>query len=119
MAIAKNVQEFIAHQRAAVSANPECGTSHYNLAVGLLGLKKYEEAEKELCAAIECSPNLAEAYVQLGGSACSAGTLKAALNSITWRSSPGPGLLKGMGILDLQNFNWEISTKRFLPLKKR
>ena len=48
MAIAKNVEEYIAHQRAAVAANSECGTSHYNLAVGLLGLKKYEEAEKEL-----------------------------------------------------------------------
>ena len=44
MAKAKNVQEYIARQMAAIAANPECGTSHYNLAIGLLGLKKYEEA---------------------------------------------------------------------------
>jgi tetratricopeptide (TPR) repeat protein len=64
---AKNVEEYIARQQAAIAANPDCGTSHYNLAIGLLGLKKYDEAEKELFAAIECSPTLAEAYVQLGG----------------------------------------------------
>ena len=54
-------------QRAAIASNPDCGTSHYNLAVALLGQKKYDEAEKELFAAVECSPTLAEAYVQLGG----------------------------------------------------
>jgi tetratricopeptide (TPR) repeat protein len=64
---AKNIKEYIATQRAAIVANPGCGTSHYNLAVGLLGLKQFDEAEKELFEAIDCSPNLAEAYVQLGG----------------------------------------------------
>ena len=64
---AKNVEEYIARQRSAIASNPECGTSHYNLAVALLGQKKYDEAEKELHEAIQCSPNLAEAYVQLGG----------------------------------------------------
>lgn len=67
MTKAKNVHEYIARQRAAVAGNPECGTSRYNLAVALLGLKKYDEAEKELIAAVHCSPSLAEAYVQLGG----------------------------------------------------
>lgn len=67
MVQATNVEEYIARQRAAIASNPECGTSHYNLAVGLLGLQKYDEAEKELLEAIDCSPNLAEAYVQLGG----------------------------------------------------
>ena len=67
MAQAKNAEEYIATQRLAIASNPECGTSHYNLAVGLLGLGKFDEAEKELLEAISCSPNLAEAYVQLGG----------------------------------------------------
>ncbi|RLB84131.1 MAG: hypothetical protein DRH24_05960 [Deltaproteobacteria bacterium] len=64
---AKNVKEYVAQQRLAVAANPDCGTSHYNLAVGLLGLKKYDEAEEEFHAAVENSPNLAEAYAQIGG----------------------------------------------------
>lgn len=76
---AKNAEEYIAMQRAAIAGNPECGTSHYNLAVGLLGLKKYDEAEKELFAAIDCSPNLAEAYVQLGGICLQKGDLEGCL----------------------------------------
>ena len=67
MSTPETVEEYIAKQRAAVAQNPECGTSHYNLAVGLLGQKKYDEAEREFLEAIECSPSLAEAYVQLGG----------------------------------------------------
>ena len=76
---AKNVEEYIAAQRAAIAANPGCGTSHYNLAVGLLGLKKYDEAEKELFEAIDCSPTLAEAYVQLGGICLQRGDLEGCL----------------------------------------
>ena len=67
MSTPETVEEYIAKQRAAVAQNPECGTSHYNLAIGLLGQKQYDEAEKEFLEAIECSPSLAEAYVQLGG----------------------------------------------------
>jgi tetratricopeptide (TPR) repeat protein len=77
---AKNAEEYIATQRAAIAGNPECGTSHYNLAAGLLGLKKYDEAEKELFAAIDCSPNLAEAYVQLGGICLQRGDLEGCLD---------------------------------------
>ena len=64
---AKNVEEYIAQQRAFIASNPDCGTSHYNLAVALVGQKRYEEAEKALLEAVACSPSLAEAYVQLGG----------------------------------------------------
>ena len=67
MSKAKNVEEFIAVQRAAIASNPDCGNSHYNLAVALIGLQKYDEAEKALKEAIHCSPTLAEGYVQLGG----------------------------------------------------
>jgi len=79
MTKAKNAEEYISMQRAAIAGNPECGTSHYNLAVALLGLKKYDEAEKELTAAIHCSPNLAEAYVQLGGICLQKGDLEGCL----------------------------------------
>jgi Flp pilus assembly protein TadD len=63
----KNAEEFIAQQKQAIAQNPECGNSHYNLAIALMGQKKYDEAEKHLHEAIECSPGLAEAYVALGG----------------------------------------------------
>ena len=63
----KNAKEYIAKLRGALDSNSECGTTHYNLAVALLGIKEYDEAESELHAAIDCSPNLAEAFVQLGG----------------------------------------------------
>ncbi|CAB5121133.1 TPR domain protein [Olavius algarvensis associated proteobacterium Delta 3] len=79
MTIAENVHEFIEQQRRAVAQNPECGNSHYNLAIGLLGLKRYEEAERELLEAIENSPTLAEAYVQLGGISLQRGDLDGCL----------------------------------------
>ena len=41
---AKNAEEYIAIQQSAIARNPECGTSHYNLAVALLGQRKFEEA---------------------------------------------------------------------------
>ena len=80
MPLARNVNEYIQKQRMAVAQNPECGTSHYNLAIGLLGLKQYEEAEKELLAAIDCSPTLAEAYVQIGGICLAKGDLDGCLD---------------------------------------
>ena len=51
MTKAKNADEYIAHQRQAIAQNPECGNSHYNLAVALMGQKKYDEAETVLLAA--------------------------------------------------------------------
>lgn len=63
----KDADEQIAKLKAALTQNNECGTTHYNLAVALLGKQEYVEAEKELHEAIDCSPSLAEAYVLLGG----------------------------------------------------
>lgn len=63
----QNVDEYIARMRSTLTENTECGTTHYNLAVGLMGQQEYDAAEKALHDAIECSPNLAEAYVLLGG----------------------------------------------------
>ena len=94
---AKNVEEFIARQQAAIAANPDCGTSHYNLAIGLLGLKKYDEAEKELFAAIECSPTLAEAYVQLGGISLQRGDLEGCLHFNKRAVQSRAGFAEGYG----------------------
>jgi len=75
----QNAQEYIALQRQAIASNPECGTSHYNLGVALMGLKQYSEAEAEFQEAISCSPTLAEAYVQLGGIRLQQGDLEGCL----------------------------------------
>ncbi|MCP3875338.1 MAG: tetratricopeptide repeat protein [Desulfobacteraceae bacterium] len=63
----KDADEHIAELKSRLGQNDECGTTHYNLAVALLGKQEYVEAEKELHEAIDCSPSLAEAYVLLGG----------------------------------------------------
>jgi tetratricopeptide (TPR) repeat protein len=108
MAIAKNADEYIEHQRAAIASNPECGTSHYNLAVGLLGQKNYEEAEKELFLAIECSPTLAEAYVQLGGLCLQRGDLDGCFDFNQRAVKVRPGFSEGhsnMGFVHLQKGN--------------
>ncbi len=97
MPLAKDVHEYIEKQQRAVAQNPECGTSHYNLAVGLLGLKQYEEAEKELLEAIECSPSLAEAYVQLGGICLARGDLDGCLDWNKRATQARAGFSEGWG----------------------
>ena len=97
MTKAKNVQEYIARQRAAIAGNPECGTSHYNLAVALLGLKQYDEAEKELKEAIYCSPNLAEGYVQLGGICLQRGDLDGCMSYNQQSIKVRAGFAEGWG----------------------
>lgn len=63
----KDADEQIERLRGQLTQNDDCGTTHYNLAVALLGKQEYVEAEKVLHDAIDCSPTLAEAYVLLGG----------------------------------------------------
>lgn len=63
----QNADEYIATLHGHINENTECGTNHYNLAVALMGQQEYDAAEKALHDAVECSPNLAEAYVLLGG----------------------------------------------------
>ncbi|WP_022667227.1 tetratricopeptide repeat protein [Desulfospira joergensenii] len=63
----QNADEQIAKLRDQLSRNTDCGTTHYNLAVALMGKQEYAEAERVLHDAIDCSPTLAEAYVLLGG----------------------------------------------------
>jgi tetratricopeptide (TPR) repeat protein len=97
MTIPKTVDEYILKQRTAVIRNPECGTSRYNLAIGLLGQKRYDEAEKELLEAIECSPNLAEAYVQLGGIYLQRGDLDRCLEYNKQATNARAGFAEGYG----------------------
>jgi tetratricopeptide (TPR) repeat protein len=103
--VAKDVDEYIAIQRGAIAQNPECGNSHYNLAVALIGLKKLDEAEEELHTAVDCSPTLAEAYVQLGGICMQRGDMEGALyyNKMAVKSRAGfaPGYAN-IGFLLLQ-----------------
>lgn len=97
MAIAKNAEEFIAKQQQAIAMNPECGTSRYNLAVALMGQKKYDEAEKQLKAAVHCSPSLAEAYVLLGGICLQRGDLDGCLDYNKQAIHSRAGFAEGYG----------------------
>ncbi|MEA3280775.1 MAG: tetratricopeptide repeat protein [Thermodesulfobacteriota bacterium] len=102
---AKNAKEYIAMQRSALASNPECGTSHYNLAVALMGIKEYGEAENELHAAIDCSPNLAEAFVQLGGLCLQRGDLDGCLEYNKHATKVRAGFCEGyanIGFVQLQ-----------------
>jgi tetratricopeptide (TPR) repeat protein len=72
----RNADEHIAKLRYQLTQNSECGTTHYNLGVALLGKQEYMEAEKVLHEAIEHSPTLAEAYVLLGGICLQRGDLE-------------------------------------------
>jgi tetratricopeptide (TPR) repeat protein len=94
---AKDVQDFIALQRMAIASNPECGTSHYNLGVALMGLKQYDEAEKHFREAIDCSPGLAEAYVQLVGICLKRGDLDGCLSFNRQAVKARPGFSEGHG----------------------
>ncbi len=108
MAQARNVHEYIEKQRTAVAGNPECGTSHYNLATALLGLRKFDEAEMELKEAIRCSPTLAEAYVQLGGICLQRGDLDGCLSYNQQSVKVRAGFFEGygnIGFVQLQKGN--------------
>ncbi|MBF0200094.1 MAG: tetratricopeptide repeat protein [Desulfamplus sp.] len=63
----QNSDQHIENLRLQLKQNSDCGTTHYNLAVALMGKQDYDAAERSLHDAVECSPNLAEAYVLLGG----------------------------------------------------
>lgn len=105
MTKARNAEEYIAMQREALAGNSECGATHYNLAVALIGQKKYEEAESHLHEAISCSPGLAEAFVQLGGICLQRGDVEGCLHynmrSTKSRAGFAPGYAN-MGFIELQ-----------------
>jgi len=114
MVQAKNADEYIAQVKQAIASNPDCGTSHYNLAVALMGQKKYEEAEKELHEAVGCSPTLAEAYVQLGAICLQREDVDGCLyyNKLATKSRAGFSIGFGnIGFIELQRGNIDEAIK--------
>jgi tetratricopeptide (TPR) repeat protein len=114
----KNVDEYIAKYRNVLSSNPDCGTSRYNLAVGLIAKKMYDEAEKELLLAVEHSQGLAEAYVQLGGLCLRRGDLDGCLSYNKKAAKAKPSLSEAyanIGFIHIQRGEFEeaiINLKR-------
>jgi len=116
MTKAKDVDEYIAAQKEAIGQNPECGNSHYNLAVALLGKRQFEEAEHELNEALECSPGLAEAYVLLGGICMQRGDLDGCLRNNRTAIKVRPGFSEGygnIGFVELQRGNIDAAIENF------
>ena len=114
MTLPKDADEYISIQKAAIGQNPECGNSHYNLAVGYLGQRRVEEAERELQTALECSPSLAEAYVLLGGICLSRGDLDGCLAHNRKAVQVRPGFSEGygnIGFVELQRGNVDEAIK--------
>ncbi|WP_300672083.1 tetratricopeptide repeat protein [Desulfoluna sp.] len=110
----KNAQEGIAQLRADVAGSPDCGNSHYNLAVALMGVKNYDEAEACLNDAVGCSPTLAEGYVMLGSIALQRDDVEGCLyyNTLATKSRAGFAVGYGnIGFLELQRGNVEEAIK--------
>jgi tetratricopeptide (TPR) repeat protein len=108
MAEKQTIEEYIVQQKAALASNADCGMTHYNLATALLNLRKYDEAEQEFKEAIRCSPNLAEAFVQLGGLCLQRGDLDGCLKYNQAGVNARPRFAEGygnIGFVELQRGN--------------
>ncbi len=100
--------EHIAELRQALASNPDCGTTHYNLAVALMSLQRYAEAEEELYRAIDCSPTLAEGYAMIGGLCLRRGDMDGCLVWNQRAIKARPGFSEGygnIGFVELQKGN--------------
>ncbi|MGE4506806.1 MAG: hypothetical protein AB7D51_15780, partial [Desulfovibrionaceae bacterium] len=75
-----NVDEYIADLRENLAKNKDCGNTLYNLGVAHLSKREYMEAERYFRDAVEASPKMAEANVQLGGIAMQRGDLQSCLD---------------------------------------
>ncbi|MCK7512478.1 MAG: tetratricopeptide repeat protein [Desulfobacterales bacterium] len=81
-----------------------------------MGQRRFEEAERELHAALECSPSLAEAYVLLGGICLSRGDLDGCLDYNRKAVQVRPGFSEGygnIGFVELQRGNVDEAIKNF------
>ncbi|MDR1857084.1 MAG: tetratricopeptide repeat protein [Desulfovibrio sp.] len=74
-----DIDEYIADLKDEIGKNEQCATHHYNLGVALLSKRDFVAAEEALLEAVRNSPNLAEAYVQLGGICQDRGDLEGCL----------------------------------------
>ncbi|PIE70816.1 MAG: hypothetical protein CSA22_05305 [Deltaproteobacteria bacterium] len=114
MVQAQNAQEYINRLRGQLTSNPNCGTTHFNLGVALMGLQQYDEAEKAFFEAIDCSPSLAEAYVQLGGICLHRNDVEGCLSFNQRATKARAGFSIGfgnIGFLELQRGNVEPAIK--------
>ncbi|MBF0232860.1 MAG: tetratricopeptide repeat protein [Desulfamplus sp.] len=105
---ARTSDEYIEKLRAQLKGNIECGTTHYNLAVALMGKQEYDAAENALHDAVECSPSLAEAYVLLGGICLQRNDLEGCLRYNKYATKARAGFAEGyanIGFVLLQLIN--------------
>ena len=93
----QNIDDHIADLRFKLTQNAECGTTHYNLAVALMGKKEYDEAESVLHDAVDNSPSLAEAYVLLGGICLQRNDLEGCLRYNRYAVKARVGFAEGYG----------------------
>lgn len=87
--------EYIEKLRSQLKNNTDCGTTHYNLAVALMGKQEYDAAEKSLHDAVDCSPSLAEAYVLLGGICLQRNDLEGCLRYNKYATKARAGFAEG------------------------
>ncbi|RLC12410.1 MAG: hypothetical protein DRH43_01695 [Deltaproteobacteria bacterium] len=115
---APKTAQYIETQKQILSNMPACGTTHYNLAIGLIKEQKWDEAIEELAAAIEHSPTLDEAYADLGGIYLHKGNLAACIaanqQAIKMRPKFAPGYAN-LGFAYLQKGDVEAA----LPFLQR
>lgn len=77
---AKTADEYIAELQQQLAVNSKCASHHYNLGVAYLSKRMWQEAEQSFRDAIENSPRMSEAYVQLGGICMQRGDIDGCLN---------------------------------------
>ncbi|CAM2060171.1 conserved hypothetical protein [Desulfovibrionales bacterium] len=74
------MNEHIVEIQSKVASNPNCGIIQYNIGMAHLARRDWRSAELAFYKAVDNSPTLVEAYVQLGGIALHRGDLESCLN---------------------------------------
>ncbi|BBD09791.1 tetratricopeptide repeat protein [Desulfovibrio ferrophilus] len=77
---AQTTDEYIVELQGMLAVNPTCASHHYNLGVAFLAKRMWQEAEEAFRDAVEHSPRMAEAHVQLGGICLQRGDIDGCLN---------------------------------------
>ena len=63
----EDIDEYIHDLQEEIKTNEKCANHYYNLGLAFLSKRDFVAAEDAFLKAVENSPRLAEAYVQLGG----------------------------------------------------
>ena len=74
-----DIDEYIRDLQEEIKTNEKCAKHYYNLGLAFLSKRDFVAAEDAFLKAVENSPRLAEAYVQLGGICQSRGDLDGCL----------------------------------------